>query len=90
MHRPRTKASDRAEFLRQAAGCVAQRAAIMGDTSLIGAAQEFAREWQRLLDDKGTTFRQVVEAKAVRQSVRLRPLEKRAQAGAEKGGAADV
>jgi hypothetical protein len=84
---------DAEALLRQAAGCIAQRAAIMGDTTLIEAAQEFAREWSRLLADKGTTFDQVVKAKAEKQGVKRRPLEKPATAAAKKepqGGNPDV
>lgn len=69
-------------LLRQAAGCIAQRAAILGDTTLIEAAQDFAREWARLLEEKGTTFRQVVDYKAKRRGLRRTPLEKAAYTAA--------
>lgn len=84
---------DAEALLRQAAGCIAQRAAILGDTTLIEAAQDFAREWLRLLEGKGTTFKQVVEAKREQKGIKRRPLEKPATAAANKdveGGAANV
>jgi len=71
-------------LLRQAAGCIAQRAAIKGDTTLIEAAQDFAREWARLLEDKNTTFLQVVKHKYDHRGIKRRPLEKSVQAGTKK------
>lgn len=71
-------------LLRQAAGCVAQRAAILGDTTILEAATDFVREWTRLLAEKGTTFDQVIEVKRKRYSARLRPGEKPVQAAVQR------
>lgn len=85
---------DADQLLRQAAGCIAQRAAILGDTTLIEAVEDFAREWARLLEERGTSFREVVDYKAKRRGVRRTPLEPKAQAGVAKpkseGGTDDV
>jgi len=75
---------DAEALLHQAAGCIARRAAIFGDTTLVEAAQDFAREWTRLLEEKGTTFAQVVQAKVLESGVRRRPLEKPAGSSAGK------
>lgn|GEM_PF-4314830 len=85
---------DAEALLKQMAGCAAMRAQILGDTTLIESAQNFAREWQRLLEEKGTTFGQVLQAKRERTGVKRRPLEKPATATIKKdtdeGGTVDV
>lgn len=71
-------------LLRQAAGCIAQRAAIVGDTTMFDALDDFAREWTRLLDDRRTSWKEVLQDKQRRYEVRRLPLEKRAQAGVKR------
>lgn len=69
---------------RQAAGCLSQVAAIMGDTSMEEALKAFEREWAALLYEKGTSFAKVVAHKASGRPVHRTPLEKPAPAGTDK------